>query len=164
MTVRPGVRLALDWGDARIGVAACDPAATLAYPVRTVQVRGDEGAAIGEILTLADEYGPLLEVVMGLPRTLKGKEGPAAQKMRRRAAVLRRRLDPSSGLRLVDERMTTAAATRGLHAAGRSTRDQRSVIDQAAAVAILEYALTAERATGTPAGELVPLPDLGDAR
>lgn len=164
MMLRPGVRLALDWGDARIGVAACDPAATLAYPVRTVQVRGTEDAAIGEILLLVEEYGPLLEVVMGLPRTLKGKEGPAAQKMRRRAAVFRRRLDPGTGLRLVDERMTTAAATRDLHAAGRNTRAQRSVIDQAAAVAILEYALSVERSTGGPAGEAVPPPDQGDPR
>ncbi|QGF24525.1 Holliday junction resolvase RuvX [Raineyella fluvialis] len=164
MSLRPGVRLALDWGDARIGVAACDPAATLAYPVRTVQVRRDEVAAVGEILALVEEYGPLLEVVMGLPRTLKGKEGPAAQKMRQRAAVLRRRLAPSVSLRLVDERMTTAAATRDLHAAGRNTRSQRSVIDQAAAVAILDYALSAERSTGEPAGELVPVPDQGDPR
>lgn len=162
MTLRPGVRLGVDWGDARVGVAACDRAATLAYPVRTVQVRGDEKAVIAEILAIAEEYGPVLEVVLGLPKTLKGKEGPAAQKMRTRSLALRRRLEPGIGLRLVDERMTTAAATRGLHAAGRNTREQRAVIDQAAAVAILEYALSVERSTGLPAGELVEPTDPGD--
>lgn len=164
MSLRPGVHLGIDWGDARIGVAACDPAATLAYPVRTVQVRGDEDRAITEILAIVAEYGPVLEVVVGLPRTLKGKEGPAAQKMRRRARTLRRRLDPGTGLRLVDERMTTAAASRDLHAAGRNTRNQRAVIDQAAAVAILEHALSVERSTGEPAGELVEPTDQGAPR
>ncbi|SDB94132.1 putative holliday junction resolvase [Raineyella antarctica] len=164
MSLRPGVRLGVDWGDARIGVAACDRAAMLAYPIRTVQVRGDEGAAIAEILDIAEEYGPILEVVLGLPRTLKGKEGPAAQKMRQRAATLRRRLDPGTDLRLVDERMTTAAAARGLQAAGRNTRNQRAVIDQAAAVAILEHALSVERSTGAPAGELVEPTDQEDPR
>lgn len=164
MSLRPGVRLGVDWGDARVGVAACDRAATLAYPIRTVQVRGDEDAAMTVVLALVEEYGPVLEVVLGLPRTLKGKEGPAAQKMRRRASVLRRRLTPDIGLRLVDERMTTAGATRSLQAAGRNARQQRSVIDQAAAVAILEYALSVERSTGSPAGELVVPTDQGDPR
>ena len=164
MSLRPGVRLGVDWGDARVGVAACDPAAMLAYPVRTLQVRGDEEAAITELLAIAEEYGPILEVVLGLPRTLKGKEGPAAQKMRQRSMALRRRLAPGTGLRLVDERMTTAAAARELHAAGRNTRSQRAVIDQAAAVGILEHALSVERSTGLPAGELVQQTEQGEAR
>lgn len=164
MSLRPGTRLGVDWGDARVGVAACDPAGTLAYPVRTLHVHGDDAAAISALLDLVEEYGPVLEVVIGLPKTLKGKEGPAAQKMRRRSLALRRRLAPTVGLRLVDERMTTAAASRGLHAAGRNTRQQRSVIDQAAAVAILDHALTVESTTGQPAGELVEPPETGDPR
>lgn len=164
MTLRPGVRIGLDWGDARVGVAASDPAGILAYPVRTLHVRGDDEAGISEVLAVVEEYGPVLEVVMGLPRTLKGKEGPAAQKMRRRSRALRRRLDPSVALRLVDERMTTAAAARGLHAAGRNSRDQRAVIDQAAAVAILDHALSVERSTGQPAGEAVEPTPRGDPR
>ena len=155
MSLRPGVRLGVDWGDARVGVAACDPAGTLAYPVSTLHVRGDDDAAITALLGLVEEYGPVLEVVMGLPKTLKGKEGPAAQKMRRRSRALRGRLDPAVGLRLVDERMTTVTASRGLQAAGRNTREQRAVIDQAAAVAILDHALTVESTTGQAAGELV---------
>ncbi len=162
MAMRPGVRLGIDWGDARIGVAACDYAATLSYPIRTIQVRGDDQAAITEILTIAEEYGPVHEVILGLPRNLRGKEGPAAQRMRRHAAALRARLPGHIGLRLVDERMTTAAAARGLRAAGRNSRQQRAVIDQAAAVAILEYALSIERTTGRPPGEGIDAPDHGD--
>lgn len=153
MGLRHGTRIGVDWGDARVGVAACDPSGTLAYPVRTIAVRGDEAAARRELLAVVVEYEPVLEVLVGLPRTLKGKEGPAAQKMRHRARLLRDQLPDDVGLRLVDERMTTAQASRGLHQAGRDTRSQRAVIDQAAAVAIVEYALAIERSTGAPAGE-----------
>jgi len=62
-------------------------------------------------------------------------------------------------VRLVDERMTTAQAARGLQAAGRNSRDGRSVIDQAAAVIIVQHALDTERATGTPPGTLLTLPE-----
>ena len=82
--MRRGVRIALDWGDARIGVAACDPDGVLAYPVATVR------AGTGEIAELVDviaEYEPI-EVCVGLPRSLSGGEGPAATKARVRAERL----------------------------------------------------------------------------
>ena len=146
--MRPGTRLGIDWGAARIGVAACDPAGILAYPVETVPAGP---GAIARIRALVAEYEPI-ELVLGLPRTLAGTESHAAAKIRAAAAELGAAL-PGLPLRLVDERLSTAAASRQLGQAGRSTRRQRGVIDQAAAVAILESALAQERATGEPPGE-----------
>ena len=146
--MRPGIRLGIDWGAARIGVAACDPAGTLAYPVETVPAGP---GAIARIAALVAEYEPL-ELVLGLPRTLAGTESYAAATIRDAAAELAAAL-PGLPIRLVDERLSTAAAARQLGQAGRSTRRQRRIIDQAAAVAILESALAQERATGEPPGE-----------
>lgn len=132
---REGVRLAVDWGQARIGVAACDPSGTLAYPVATLPSRADW---IGAVTGLVAEYEPI-EVLFGLPRNLAGQEGPAARNVRERAVELAAAL--SVPVLLVDERLSTSAASRLLALAGRDTRKQRSIIDQAAAVAILEAAL-----------------------
>ncbi len=148
--VRQGVRLALDWGKARIGVAACDPGGVLAYPVETVPAGP---AALGRLRALVDEYEPV-ELVLGLPRTLAGTESFAAESIRTVAAELTEAL-PGLPIRLVDERLSTRTAAGRLASTGRNTRRQRSVIDQAAAVAILEAALDHERATGKPPGELL---------
>lgn len=152
--MRRGVRLALDWGRARIGVAASDPDGILAHPVTTVPA-GD--AALARVRELVAEYEPL-EVVLGLPRTLTGAEGPAAQAMREVGSLLVEAL-PGVPVRLVDERLTTVTASRQLSGAGRNTRRQRAVIDQAAAVALLDTALQHERTTGRPPGELLPAPE-----
>lgn len=155
---RPGVRLGLDWGEARIGVAACDPVGTMAFPVATVQAGP---GAYGAIRDLIGEYGPV-EVIVGLPRSLSGGEGPAAGRIRAAAADLVRRLT-GDGLavpvRLVDERLSTVSAARQLREAGRRAKQQRQVIDSAAAVGIVEHALAVERAGGSPPGELVSPPD-----
>ena len=146
---RQGVRVAVDWGDVRIGVAACDADGVLAFPVSTVRAGADEIAALVAVLA---EYVPI-EVLVGLPRSLDGGEGPAAAKARQRAA----RLAGAVGVdvRLVDERLSTVTAAQRLRAVGRKAREQRGVIDAAAAVAILEQALALERARGHPPGELV---------
>lgn len=144
--VRPGVRLALDWGKARIGVAACDASAILAYPVETVPA-GEPYARLAELVT---EYAPI-EVVIGYPVNLAGQDGPAARDVWEAAKGLARRITPTP-IRLVDERMSTVSASRRLGDAGRTTRQQRDVIDQAAAVEILNQALDQERRTGAPAG------------
>ncbi len=149
--MRRGVRLALDWGKARIGVAASDPDGILAHPVTTVAA-GPE--ALGRLRALVTEYEPL-EVVLGLPRNLAGLEGPAAVAVRVVATELLAALH-GVPIRLVDERLTTVTASRQLSGAGRNARKQRPVIDQAAAVALLEQALHQERMTGTPPGELLP--------
>lgn len=144
---RRGVRLALDWGRARVGVAACDPDGTLAYPVETVPTP----QASHRLPQLLAEYDPI-EVIVGLPRTLAGGEALAAEQVRAQLAPLVSS-HPGVGWRFSDERLTTVEASRRLHSAGRSTRRQRAVIDQAAAVAILEQALAVEKATGAAPGE-----------
>ncbi|MEU0988648.1 Holliday junction resolvase RuvX [Streptomyces sp. NPDC005953] len=148
--MRRGRRLALDVGDARIGVASCDPDGVLATPVETVPGR-DVPAAHRRLKQIVDEYEPI-EVIVGLPRSLSGGEGPAAVKIRAFAQVLAQGIAPVP-VRLVDERMTTVTATQGLRASGVKSKKGRSVIDQAAAVVILQNALESERASGAPPGE-----------
>ncbi|MFJ8230951.1 Holliday junction resolvase RuvX [Streptomyces sp. NPDC094448] len=150
--MRRGRRLAIDVGDARIGVASCDPDGVLATPVETVPGR-DVPAAHRRLRALAEEYEPI-EVVVGLPRSLNGREGPAADKVRTFARELARGIAPVP-VRLVDERMTTVTAGQGLRAAGVTAKKGRSFIDQAAAVVILQNALESERASGAPPGESV---------
>ncbi|WP_455354956.1 Holliday junction resolvase RuvX [Streptomyces sp. SYSU K217416] len=150
MTMRIGRRLAIDVGDARIGVASCDPSGVLATPVETVPGR-DVPAAHRRLRQLVEEYEPI-EVVVGLPRSLSGGEGPAAVKVRAFAQELARGIKPVP-VRLVDERMTTVTASQGLRASGVKSKKGRSVIDQAAAVVILQNALESERASGTAPGE-----------
>lgn len=148
--MRRGRRLAIDVGDARIGVASCDPDGILATPVETVPGR-DVPAAHRRLRQLVEEYEPI-EVVVGLPRSLKGGEGPAAVKVRGFARELARVIAPVP-VRLVDERMTTVTAGQSLRASGVRSRKGRAVIDQAAAVVILQQALESERVSGRAPGE-----------
>jgi len=146
---RRGVRLGVDWGKARVGVAACDADGLLAYPVETVP-SADEESALARLAALADEYSAI-EVVMGLPLALDGKAKLSAAYVEGVAGRLALRIRVP--LRLVDERLTTAVAHREL---GRlDSRNRRAVVDQAAAAGILESALKAERNTGTAPGLLV---------
>lgn len=148
--MRRGRRLAIDVGDARIGVASCDPDGILATPVETVPGR-DVPAAHRRLKQLVEEYEPI-EIVVGLPRSLNGREGPAAAKIRAFTQEFARMVAPVP-LRLVDERMTTVTASQGLRASGVKSKKGRSVIDQAAAVIILQQALESERASGKAPGE-----------
>lgn len=141
--LRRGVRLALDWGKARIGVAACDPGGLLSYPVETVAARD---RPIERIKALVAEYEPL-EVVLGLPVDLRGELGPAARAMQQVALELAAALAPVP-VYLADERLTSAEASRRLAQTGKDARARRRMIDQAAAVAILDQVLEAERRTG----------------
>lgn len=152
--MRHGVRLGIDPGDARIGVARSDPSGFLATPVETVRRGKGDLARIAAILAEEDSGSPVLEVVMGLPRSLSGREGPAAAKVREFAAALARRVAPVP-VRLVDERMTTVSAEAMLRDQGRKGGKRRAVVDQAAAVLILQQALDTERTTGTAPGEIV---------
>jgi putative holliday junction resolvase len=148
--MRHGVRLGLDPGDARIGVARSDPSGVLATPVDTVRRgRGD----LTRIAALVEEEGAI-EVIVGLPRSLSGGEGPAAGKVREFAAALARRIAPVT-VRLYDERLTTISAEAMLRDRGRKGARRRAVVDQAAAVLILQQALDRERTTGDPPGEIV---------
>lgn len=150
--MRRGRRLAVDVGDARIGVASSDPDGLLATPVETVPGR-DLPAAQRRLAALVSEYEPI-EVVAGLPRSLKGGEGPAAAKVRRFAEELARKITPVP-VRLVDERLSTVTAAQGMRASGVSSKKGRSRIDQAAAVVILQSALETERMSGSPPGQCV---------
>jgi putative Holliday junction resolvase len=146
--VRPGVRIGIDPGRVRVGVAACDPAGLIASPVETV-APGD----LDRVAELVADRGAI-EVVVGLPRSMSGREGVSAAAAREYASSLAARLVPVP-VRLVDERLTTVSAARRLRDAGIRTRRRRSVVDQAAAVIILQHALDAERATGKPPGQTV---------
>ena len=148
--MRAGVRLGIDPGDARIGVARSDPSGFLATPVETVR-RGKGDLARLARLAREDEA---VEIVVGLPRSLSGGEGPAAVKARAFAARLAVRVAPVP-VRLCDERLTTVSAEAMLRDRGRTGQQRRAVVDQAAAVLILQQALDTERSTGLPPGELV---------
>jgi putative holliday junction resolvase len=95
-----------------------------------------------------------VEVVVGLPRSLSGTEGPAAAKAREFAAALAARVTPVA-VRLQDERLTTVSAEAMLRDRGKKGASRRAVVDQAAAVLILQHALDTERETGRPPGEIV---------
>ncbi|TCJ22284.1 Holliday junction resolvase RuvX [Nocardioides jejuensis] len=152
--MRFGVRLGVDPGDARIGVARCDPMGIIATPVETVQ-RGD--GDIDRIVAILEEENAV-EVVMGLPRSLNGTEGPAAAKVREFAGLLARRIAPVP-VRLCDERLSTVTAEAQLRSQGRKGQKRRAVVDQVAAVVILQNALESERARGSAPGEVVDVTD-----
>jgi putative Holliday junction resolvase len=148
--VRFGVRLGVDPGDARIGVASSDPTGFLATPVETVRRGRGDLRRLGQLV----EELEAVEVVVGLPRSLSGAEGPAAVKVREFAARLARRVAPVP-VRLCDERLTTVSAESILRDQGRRGAKRRAVVDQAAAVLILQTALDTERSSGQAPGEIV---------
>lgn len=152
--MRSGVRLGLDPGDARIGVARSDPTGFLATPVETVRRGRGDVSRLRRLVTETEA----VEVVVGLPRSLSGREGPSAAKVREFALTLARQIDPVP-VRLCDERLTTVTAESLLRMSGRKGADRRSVVDMAAAVVILQNALDTERASGNAPGEIVEVSD-----
>lgn len=147
--MRPGVRLGVDVGRARVGIARSDPHGMLATPVETLARRDDVVAGIRRLL---DEH-EAVEVIVGLPLSLSGAETGSTHDSRAVAGALAEALPVP--VRLVDERLTTVSAARGLRESGRTARNSRSVVDQAAAVILLQHALDLERSTGNPPGALV---------
>ena len=143
-----GVRLGVDVGAVRVAVAICDPDGILASPVATVP--RDQNAAddatpgdMAEVSRLVTEHDAVA-VVVGLPVALNGREGPAATLVRAYVERLERVIDPVPVV-LADERMSTVVATRRLSERGVRGRRQRAVVDQAAAVEILQGWLDAQR-------------------
>jgi putative Holliday junction resolvase len=124
--------LGVDPGSARIGLALSDELGCMAHPLRTLKASPESAA---DIAAAAEESGSRT-IVIGLPRNMNGTYGPAAEKSRVLAEAVRQRT--SAKVILWDERLTTAAATKRLQEAGRNSREQRGVIDQAAAVQILQ--------------------------
>jgi len=161
MTWTRGRRLGIDVGAVRVGVAVCDPDGILATPLETVPrngaaradtadratgadtAEGTDEPAVARIRELVTEH-EAVAVVLGMPRNLRGEDGPAAQAAQEFADALRTVLDVP--VELTDERMTTVVATRQLTGRGVRGRKQRAVVDQAAAVAILQGWLDAGRA------------------
>ncbi|MEJ5944652.1 Holliday junction resolvase RuvX [Pseudokineococcus basanitobsidens] len=169
---RRGVRLGVDVGSVRVGLAACDPDGLLATAVATLRRddpprppgrrrrRFEEGrdadAVPADVARVADEVVTrgAVEVVVGLPRSLSGQEGRAAGLARAYADRLAAAVAPVP-VRLVDERLSTAGAHRSLSEGGTSSRRHRSVVDQVAAAWILQTALDLERSSGRPVGPQV---------
>lgn len=144
---RRGRRLALDVGKARIGVAVSDPDGILATPVETVRAASD-GSDVRRITAIVSEYDPV-EIVIGLPKTLRGERGSSAQMAERfaerLAAALSSVIPTPPKVCFFDERFTTVTAQRALRDNGVRAKQQRAVIDQAAAVAILQGWLDEKR-------------------
>lgn len=143
------MRLGVDVGSVRVGVAACDPSGLIATPVETL--RRGKGDLDALVRLVAEREA--VEVVVGLPTTLAGRHGSAAQAAEEYAEALAARVGVP--VRLVDERLSTVGAARDLRASGVDTRRGRGVIDQAAAVIILQGALDTERGSGTAPGRVV---------
>lgn len=139
----PGRRLGVDVGAVRIGVATSDPDGILATPVETVR-RDRSARHLRRLVELVAEL-QVVEVIVGLPRTLADRTGPSALDAIELADVLAGRIAPVP-VRMADERLTTVTAQRSLREAGVRAKGQRRVIDQAAAVAILQGWLDERRA------------------
>ncbi len=130
-----GRRLGIDAGTVRIGVAVSDPDGILATPLETVR-RDSSGKHVRRLAQVAADV-EAVEVIVGLPRTLADRAGPSARDAIALADALAARVAPTP-VRLADERLTTVVAERTLREAGVRAKGQRKVIDQAAAVAILQ--------------------------
>lgn len=148
--MRRGVRIGVDVGRARVGVARCDPDGLLATPIETLPRDARTASAV---LARASELDAI-EVLVGLPLSLGGGDTPSTADARQFAAQLAEASELP--VRLVDERLSTVTAYRQLQAGGRRAKGSRSVVDQVAAVIILQNALDSERMADRPPGSLVP--------
>ncbi|MAB20018.1 Holliday junction resolvase RuvX [Microbacterium sp. UBA3394] len=147
---RRGVRLGIDVGRARVGVARCDPDGMLATPVETV-ARDDR--AVARVREIATEL-EALEILVGLPLNLRGEDTASTVDAREFAAAVAAADAPP--VRLVDERLSTVSAHAALRLSGRSQKRSRTIVDQVAAVVLLQQALEVEKSTGRPPGSPVP--------
>ena len=148
--LRPGRRLAVDVGQARVGLAATDIHAILASPLATVARLESTTDSVDAVLLVLAEVGEVLEIYVGVPINLQGKSTLSTEY----ALTFAEALQEASGLevRLIDERLTTSMANNQLKQIGKSQKDARATIDQMAAVAILEFALSVEKNAGLAPG------------
>ncbi|MBR6458782.1 MAG: Holliday junction resolvase RuvX [Actinomycetaceae bacterium] len=152
--MRTGKRYGVDVGKVRIGLAESDDEGILATPVETVHVGASDVRKIARIV----RENNALEVIVGLPVTMKGLEDSSTKRARRWARRLGWAIKPIP-VRLFDERLSTVSAHHQLDETGHSHSDRQDIIDQAAAVLILQTALDNERLTGRPPGELLEIID-----
>jgi len=148
--LRTGRRLAIDVGQARIGLAISDFHGILASPLATVQANEDQLVSVLEILEHAQADGELLEIYVGIPINLQGKSTVSTDSALQFAEVLAEKT--AVPVYLIDERLTTSLANAQLKIIGKSQKEARSTIDQMAAVVILEYALSIEKQSGRTPG------------
>ncbi|MDI3242854.1 Holliday junction resolvase RuvX [Arthrobacter sp. AL08] len=152
-----GVKLGVDVGTVRVGVAVCDRDGILATPLRTLERNAKKNTDVRILAELALELA-VVEIFVGLPRTMKGEEHASARMATDYAKLLAGKLGESGSgvpVRLVDERLSTVSAHRHLHEAGMSSRDHRKVVDQVAAAGILQHAIDMQKARGTEVGSRV---------
>ncbi|MDT3767682.1 Holliday junction resolvase RuvX [Gleimia hominis] len=149
---RAGVRIGVDYGGARIGVAVTDPAGRFALPHETV-ARSKWGEDVDQIADLAEQLAAI-EIVVGLPKHLSGASGASAKSARKFAHKLGSAC-PQLRVCMVDERLTTSTAHEQLAAAGIDNRRRKDKVDQVAATVILEQAIEIERRTGKEPGETI---------
>ncbi len=147
--MRPGVRVGVDVGTARIGIARSDNHGMLATPVETVRRGAGDIARIAQIVTEIEAF----EIIVGLPLALSGRE--TASTADAKAFAARLAALGLASVRLVDERLSTVSAAGALRQSGRTAKNSRSVIDQVAAVIILQHALDFERSAERPPGATV---------
>ncbi len=134
-----GVRLGVDVGTVRVGVAISDPHGLLATPVATLARKPSDEADLAALAAMVEER-EVVEVVVGLPKTLRGTDGPAVVAARAYGDALAARIAPVPVV-YVDERLTTVSADRQLTEAGVRGRSRRKVVDQLAATRILQNRL-----------------------
>jgi len=135
-----GRRIAFDYGDVRIGVAVSDPDSILSSPLTTL--KATDKSLANQISQILIEIEPVA-IYVGRPALLSGNDGVATEKAVDFVAVLH--MITQVPIELIDERMSTVSAARNLRDSGRNARDSKDVIDMAAAVAILEFALELEK-------------------
>ena len=140
--------MGIDVGKARVGVSTCDRDGLLATPLETLP----RASALEALTRIVDDIDPL-EIVVGLPLALSGGHTASTLDAESFASELAALVSPP--VRLVDERLSTVQAAAGLRAAGKRAKNQRQVIDQAAAVILLQHAVDSEKARGIPPGELL---------
>ena len=147
-----GARIAIDYGERRIGIAKSDNSGLIASPVVTLDNSESTGSVYSAIKDIVSESNAML-VYIGLPLHLSGKESASSEKARVFAGLLKQHLPQEVQIRLLDERLTTSSAVGELKNAG--LKSSRESIDQLAAVKILEFALEVERLSGEAAGHEV---------
>ncbi|KAM9865390.1 putative pre-16S rRNA nuclease [Leucobacter aridicollis] len=152
--MRTGVRIGIDVGKARIGVARSDMHGMLATPVETVRREAAPGADVARIVAIVAEI-EAFEIIVGLPLNLRGEPTLSTEDAVGFAQTLADRLAGAAEVRLVDERLSTVSAQGQLRQAGRKSKGSRAIIDQAAAVVILQHALDVERGRNEAPGEVV---------
>jgi putative Holliday junction resolvase len=155
-----GIKLGVDVGTVRVGVAICDRDEILATPYKTLDRNVKKNSDVRVIASLAGELGAV-QVFVGLPRTMKGEEHASARMATDYAGLLVAEFvarGMNVPVSLVDERLSSVTAHRNLHEAGMSSRNHRKVVDQVAAAGILQHAIDMQKARGTDVGSRVTAP------